>query len=78
MKQYDELSAFCCLSLSVFTSWDKFPLAIQCVLSEGVVIDDTKCFDDFLSSKCVRENKNPEFSSLLSHEEWVVFYSKGR
>lgn len=46
MKQYDELSAFCCLSLGDPTSWGKFQLAIQYVLSK-CVIDITKYSDDF-------------------------------
>jgi hypothetical protein len=36
VKQYDELPAFCCLSLSDFTSQGAFQLAIQYVLSKGV------------------------------------------
>jgi hypothetical protein len=31
MKQFDELSVFGCLSLSIYTSWNKFQLAFQYV-----------------------------------------------
>jgi hypothetical protein len=56
MKQYDELSAFCCLSLSDPTSWGKFQLSIQYVLSK-CVIDVTKYSNDFCHlQKYVKEN----------------------
>jgi hypothetical protein len=78
LKQYDELSAFCCQILSDFTSWDKFQLAIQYVLSKGVVIHDTKWFDDIWHlQKCVKETKKTEFSSFLPHEKLAEYFSKG-
>lgn len=46
MKQYDELSTFCCLSLSDPTSWGKFQLAIHCALSKCIT-NVTKYSDDF-------------------------------
>ena len=56
MKQYDELSAFCCLSFSDPTSWGKFKLAIQYVLSK-CVIDVTKYSNDFCHlQKYVKES----------------------
>jgi hypothetical protein len=50
MKQYDELSAFCCLGLSDPMSWGKFQLVIHYVLSKCVT-DNTKYSDDFCHLK---------------------------
>lgn len=46
MEQYDELSAFCYLSLMVLHHGLNFQLGVRYVHLKGVT-DDTKYFDDF-------------------------------
>lgn len=79
VQQYNELSVFNCMSLrdSKCTTWDKFELAVQFVISRGVNINDGKCFDDFCHlQRYVKENEmNSEFSCLLSHEKWAQYFS---
>jgi hypothetical protein len=65
MKQYDELSAFCHQSLRDSTSWDNFQLAVQYVFSKGVVIDNTKCFDDFCPLKSYEKDNEKKIDCFL-------------
>ncbi|GAB0202178.1 hypothetical protein GRJ2_002683400 [Grus japonensis] len=77
MGPFGELSHFQWMQLRAPPTWAEVEACIKYLADHGVMVDDSKCFDQFchLTTFLKDYGSGIDFSTLQTHQKWVRFFS---
>ena len=77
-EQFEQFRCFKWMVLKNVLRWEDVEESLVFLLSKGVKLNDSKCFDQFCNLKSfVSEQlqQSNDFSNLQTHKKWIKFFS---